>query len=71
VKKALVDKGLHDTMFATEGVGASDQLVPDSNLAYSWQNHRVVFFAEKWSAVLVQREKGHLSLRICGGPLLP
>ena len=47
IKKALVDRGLNDSMFATEGVGASDQLVPDSNLADRWQNRRVAFFLEK------------------------
>jgi outer membrane protein OmpA-like peptidoglycan-associated protein len=47
VMKALVDRGLDAAMFTTEGVGASDQLVPDSNLADRWQNRRVAFFLEK------------------------
>ncbi len=47
IKKALVDRGLPDSMFTTEGVGASDQIVPDSNLADRWQNRRVAFFLEK------------------------
>ena len=47
IKKALVDRGLSDSMFTTEGVGASDQLVPDSNLIDRWQNRRVAFFLEK------------------------
>ncbi len=47
IKKALVDRGLNDSMFTTQGVGASDQLVPDSNLADRWQNRRVAFFLEK------------------------
>jgi flagellar motor protein MotB len=47
VKKALVDRGLAASMFTTEGVGASDQLVPDSNIADRWQNRRVAFFLEK------------------------
>jgi outer membrane protein OmpA-like peptidoglycan-associated protein/flagellar hook assembly protein FlgD len=47
IKKALVDKGLPDSMFTTEGVGASDQIVPDSDLADRWQNRRVAFFLEK------------------------
>jgi len=47
VKKALADRGLNATMFTTEGVGASDQLVPDSDLADRWQNRRVAFFLEK------------------------
>jgi len=47
VKKALVDRGLNDGVFTTQGVGASDQLVPDSNLADRWQNRRVAFYLER------------------------
>jgi len=47
IKKALVDRGLDAAMFAVKGVGASDQLVPDSDLADRWQNRRVAFFLEK------------------------
>jgi outer membrane protein OmpA-like peptidoglycan-associated protein/flagellar hook assembly protein FlgD len=47
IKKALVDRGLSESIFSTEGVGASDQLVPDSNLADRWQNRRVAFYLEK------------------------
>jgi outer membrane protein OmpA-like peptidoglycan-associated protein/flagellar hook assembly protein FlgD len=47
IKKALVDRGLPDSMFTTQGVGASDQLVPDSDLADRWQNRRVAFFLER------------------------
>ena len=47
VKKALVARGLNPLMFTTEGVGASDQLVPDSDLADHWQNRRVAFFITK------------------------
>jgi len=47
VKKALVVKGLQSSTFTTNGVGASDQLVPDSNLADRWQNRRVAFFLDK------------------------
>jgi len=47
IKKALVDRGLSDSMFTTEGVGAADQLVPDSNLIDRWQNRRVAFFLER------------------------
>jgi outer membrane protein OmpA-like peptidoglycan-associated protein/flagellar hook assembly protein FlgD len=47
VKKALVSKGLESFTFTTEGVGASDQLVPDSDLADRWQNRRVAFFLDK------------------------
>ena len=47
IKKALVDRGLSESMFTTEGVGASDQLVPDSDVADRWQNRRVAFFLER------------------------
>ncbi len=47
VKTALVARGLNTSMFTTEGVGASDQIVPDSNLADHWQNRRVSFFIMK------------------------
>ena len=47
VKKALVDRGLDASMFTTEGVGASDQVVPDSDLVDRWQNRRVAFFLER------------------------
>ena len=47
IKKALADRGLADNMFATQGVGASDQLVPDSDLANRWQNRRVAFYLER------------------------
>ncbi|MGA2615733.1 MAG: OmpA family protein, partial [Spirochaetia bacterium] len=47
IKKALVDRGLSESIFSTEGVGASDQLVPDSNLADRWQNRRVAFYLER------------------------
>ena len=47
VMKALVDRGLDASMFTTEGVGASDQLVPDSDSKDRWQNRRVAFFLER------------------------
>ncbi len=47
VKTALVANGLQSSMFTTEGVGASDQLVLDSNLADRWQNRRVAFFIDR------------------------
>jgi outer membrane protein OmpA-like peptidoglycan-associated protein len=47
IKQAMVDKGLDEAMFSTEGVGASDQIVPDSDLANRWQNRRVAFFLER------------------------
>ncbi|MGA2546135.1 MAG: OmpA family protein [Rectinemataceae bacterium] len=47
VKKAMVDRGFDPSMIVTEGVGASDQLVPDSDLANRWRNRRVAFFLDK------------------------
>jgi outer membrane protein OmpA-like peptidoglycan-associated protein len=47
VKAALVERGLDVSRFATDGVGASDQLVPDSDYKDRWQNRRVALFLEK------------------------
>jgi hypothetical protein len=47
VKAALVQRGLAADRFTTEGVGASDQLVPDSDYKDRWQNRRVALFLEK------------------------
>jgi flagellar hook assembly protein FlgD len=47
VKGALVERGLEAARFSTEGVGASDQLVPDSDLKDRWENRRVALFLEK------------------------
>ncbi len=47
VKAALVDRGLDGGRFTTDGVGASDQLVPDSDYKDRWQNRRVALFLEK------------------------
>jgi outer membrane protein OmpA-like peptidoglycan-associated protein len=47
VKGALVDRGLDEARFSIEGVGASDQLVPDSNLKDRWENRRVALFLDK------------------------
>jgi outer membrane protein OmpA-like peptidoglycan-associated protein/flagellar hook assembly protein FlgD len=47
VESALVDRGLEKDRFTAEGVGASDQLVPDSDYKDRWQNRRVALFLEK------------------------
>ena len=47
VETALVDRGLEKGRFTTDGIGASDQLVPDSNYKDRWQNRRVALFLEK------------------------
>jgi hypothetical protein len=51
VKRALIERQLNGTVFTTQGVGASDQIVPDSDLADRWQNRRVAFFLERSEAV--------------------
>ena len=47
VKQALVDRGIEAGVFTTAGVGASDQLVPDSDLVNRWQNRRVALYLER------------------------
>jgi flagellar hook assembly protein FlgD len=47
VEAALVDRGLEKKRFTMEGVGASDQLVPDSNYTDRWQNRRVALFLDQ------------------------
>ena len=47
IEAALVDRGLDKTRFTMEGVGASDQLVPDSNYTDRWRNRRVVLFLDQ------------------------
>jgi flagellar hook assembly protein FlgD len=47
VRDALVKRGLDAARFTTDGVGASDQLVPDSDFVNRWQNRRVALFLEK------------------------
>jgi outer membrane protein OmpA-like peptidoglycan-associated protein len=45
ILKALADRGVEVTRFATvQGVGAADQIVPDSDLKNRWQNRRVELF---------------------------
>ncbi|MGO9307819.1 MAG: OmpA family protein [Spirochaetia bacterium] len=47
VKAALADRELDAGRFTTDGVGASDQLVPDSDYKDRWQNRRVALFLER------------------------
>jgi outer membrane protein OmpA-like peptidoglycan-associated protein len=47
VVTALVDRGLEAGRFTTDGVGAADQLMPDSNFSERWQNRRVALFLDK------------------------
>jgi outer membrane protein OmpA-like peptidoglycan-associated protein len=45
IAQALADRGVEVARFKTVvGVGASDQIVPDSNLKDRWQNRRVELF---------------------------
>jgi flagellar hook assembly protein FlgD len=47
IEEALVDRGLRPSMFAADGVGAADQIVPDSDYKDRWENRRVALFVEK------------------------
>ena len=47
VKAALVTLGIEAGRIDTDGVGASDQVVPDNDLANRWQNRRVEFLLER------------------------
>jgi len=51
IKEALVARGISGAMIDTQGVGASDQLVPDSDLANRWRNRRVALYLENPMAV--------------------
>jgi len=45
--KAMISRGFDASKIISQGVGADDQLVPDSDLANRWRNRRVAFFLEK------------------------
>jgi outer membrane protein OmpA-like peptidoglycan-associated protein/flagellar hook assembly protein FlgD len=47
VKEALVALGLDPAMIVTQGLGASQQLVPDSDLLNRWRNRRVALYLER------------------------
>lgn len=47
IKAALVARGLAPETIVTEGVGARDPLVPDSDYANRWKNRRVEFYLLK------------------------
>ena len=46
IEQALMDRGLRPAMFMTDGVGAADQIVPDSDYKDRWENRRVALFLE-------------------------
>jgi len=47
IRQALAVRGIEAMRMTTEGVGASDQIVPDSDFANRWKNRRVEFFLQK------------------------
>lgn len=47
IKQALVERGLEPAIIETEGVGAADPLVPDSDFANRWRNRRTAIFLLK------------------------
>jgi hypothetical protein len=47
IKKALVDRGMDPKMIDTDGVGAADPIVPDSDYANRWRNRRTAIFLTK------------------------
>ncbi len=47
IKKAMVTRGVKSAMISTEGAGALDPLVPDSDFEYRWKNRRTAIFLTK------------------------
>lgn len=47
IKQAMVERGMDPKMIETDGVGAADPLVPDSDYANRWQNRRTAIFLIK------------------------
>ncbi|MDA8425927.1 MAG: OmpA family protein [Treponema sp.] len=47
IKQAMVDRGISADLITTDGVGAADQIVPDSDIAERWQNRRTAVFLDK------------------------
>ena len=47
IMQALVARGIEASRIVTSGVGASDQIVPDSDYANRWKNRRVEFYLRK------------------------
>jgi hypothetical protein len=44
IKQAVVDRGVNGAMITTEGAGASDPMVPDSEFSNRWRNRRTVIY---------------------------
>jgi outer membrane protein OmpA-like peptidoglycan-associated protein len=47
IRKALADLGIEMDAMTPDGVGASDQVVPDSDYANRWKNRRVEFYLDR------------------------
>jgi flagellar hook assembly protein FlgD len=47
IMQALSARGIDPARMVTDGVGASDQIVPDSDFADRWKNRRVEFFLQR------------------------
>jgi flagellar hook assembly protein FlgD len=47
IAKALAARGIEASRLIADGVGASEQIVPDSDFANRWKNRRVEFFLQK------------------------
>jgi outer membrane protein OmpA-like peptidoglycan-associated protein len=47
IAKALASRGIAASRMIVEGVGATEPLVPDSDLVNRWKNRRVEFYLEK------------------------
>jgi hypothetical protein len=47
IADAMVERGIDAARLWTDGVGAADQLVPDSDMDNRWKNRRVEFFLTK------------------------
>ena len=47
IRQALVARGIEASRMVTDGVGASDQIVPDSDYPNRWKNRRVEFYLQK------------------------
>ena len=47
IKAALVERGIAADRLVTDGVGAQDPIVPDSDFANRWKNRRVEFYIVK------------------------
>jgi hypothetical protein len=47
IKKAIVTRGVNSDSITTEGAGAADPLVPDSDYANRWKNRRTAIYLVK------------------------